>query len=106
MHLVVGRHADQVVVERAVVDRAETQAVAHLGLAVHLEIADDVRRVEQAALLQPTDRAALAVGRHDPAAEPSLVDAHARLPEHVPPLDRVVHDDRLPFVQRPDHLSG
>jgi len=42
------RHADEILVERAVVDRAEAQPVRHDRLTQLFCVPDDVRRVEQA----------------------------------------------------------
>jgi hypothetical protein len=43
---VVRRDADEILIERSVMDRAEAQAVLHQRFACRLEIAGDVRRVE------------------------------------------------------------
>src|SRR3954451_7327234 len=87
-------------------DRAQAEAVADLRLASLLDVTDDVRRVEQAELAQPADRATLAVRGGDPAAEPGLVDPHPRLTEDVPTLDRILHRHRIAIVGRADHPSG
>ena len=43
VHDIVGRNADEIVVERAMVDRAQAQAVAHGRGAANLQITNDVR---------------------------------------------------------------
>jgi hypothetical protein len=55
------RTADKVFVERAVVDRAEAETVANDRLACLFGVADDVRRVAQPDLVEPTDRASVSV---------------------------------------------
>src|SRR4249920_2196551 len=45
--------ADQVLVERPVMDGAEAQAIAHHRFARLLDVRDDVRRVEEAYLAEP-----------------------------------------------------
>lgn len=51
MHLVVRRDADEILIEGSVMDRAKAEAVAYHGLALLLEIADDMRRVEESGFL-------------------------------------------------------
>ena len=51
VHYVVGGYTNEILVERAVVDRAQTQAVANGRCAAELSVADDVRGVQQAQLL-------------------------------------------------------
>ena len=47
MNLIVRRDRDEILVERTMMNRAETQAVADERLASRLRIANDVRCVEQ-----------------------------------------------------------
>ena len=84
-------------------DRAEAEAVAHERLSRRLRVADDVRRVEEPQLLQPADRAAVAVGREHAAAEVRLVDALLHLADDVAALDRVLDVDGLALVVGPAH---
>ena len=51
MHFVFGRYADKMLIERAVMNAAETQAIAYGRLACRLEVADDVSSVEESAFL-------------------------------------------------------
>ena len=74
MDVVVGRNADEVLVEGAVVDRAEAQTVLYDGLAASLGVADDVRRVEQPHLPERADRAAVVVRGEHESAEAPLVE--------------------------------
>jgi len=69
---VVGRDADEVLVERSVVDRAQAEPVAHGRLAAVLNVAEDVCSVEKAELLQPADCTLASVRQHDAAAKPCL----------------------------------
>ena len=88
--LVVRRDADEVLVERSVVDRAEAQAVADERLACRLRVTDDVRRgVQEPELLQAADRARVAVGRENPGGErsmPRLVSGAGVPMPRLPPL--------------------
>jgi hypothetical protein len=65
LKLVVRRNSDQVLVVRTVVDRPETQAVAHRWLASDLGVSDDMRCVEESCLLETADRALVRVRRED-----------------------------------------
>ena len=65
------------------VDRAQAQPVRDDGLAALLEVADDVRGVEEALVPERADGAPLLVRREDQAAEVRLVNARASLPELV-----------------------
>ena len=105
-HLVVGRDADEVLVERAVVDRAEAEPVGHRRLAGELRVGDDVGRVEEPGLLEPADRALVRVRREHAGAEAGLVEAHACLADGVAPFDRVVGKEGLALVVWPDHAAG
>jgi hypothetical protein len=58
---VVGVDPNEIVVERSVVDRAETDAIADDRIASFLEIADDVGSVEQWQLLEPANRTLVSV---------------------------------------------
>jgi hypothetical protein len=59
--VVVGRNANEVLVERAVVDRAKADAVADERFSLFLGIADYVGSVEQADLLGRADSAPIAI---------------------------------------------
>jgi hypothetical protein len=60
-----GVDAEQVAVEGEVVDRAQRDAVDDRGDAFLLDVGDDVRGLDEFALAQRADRAAMAVGAHD-----------------------------------------
>lgn len=97
--------ADEVLVEGAMVDRAEGEAVADDRLARLLGVGDDVRRIEEPNLPEPADRAAVSVrGEHD-AAELRLVDALPDLANDVAPLDLVGDVDGLALLVRPTRRS-
>jgi hypothetical protein len=102
---VVGRDPNQVLVERSVVDRAEAEAVADRRLAA-LDVAQDVRSVEEAELLQPADRALTAVRGDDSAAEARLVEPDSRLPHGVAALDLLFKRHWLGLVQGPIRAPG
>ena len=53
--------------------------------------------------LEATDRALIAVGRKDAAAEASLVHPDVRLPNAVTPLDRIVDHGRDLLDEWPAH---
>jgi hypothetical protein len=57
------RDAHEILVERTVVNGAETEPVADERLAALLDVADDVCSIEQADFLQSADCAAVAVRR-------------------------------------------
>ncbi len=88
------------------VDRAEAQPVGDHRLALVLDVADYVGRVEEPRFTEAADRAAARVGGQDAAAELRLVHADARLPDEVAPLDRVLDRDGLRLVEGPDELPG
>ena len=97
---VIGRDADEVLVERAVVDSAQAQSVLDRRLAGFFDVADDVRGIEQAQLLEAADRALVGVCGDDAPAKARLVDSHLRLPhdvaawrDHDHPSGRVVRRD-------------
>src|SRR5262245_65338711 len=94
----VRRDTDEVLVERSVVNRAEAQAVADLRLAA-FDVAQDVRGVEEAQLLQPADRALAAVRRDYSAAETRLMEPDSRLPHGVAALDPLFEWHGLGLVQ-------
>jgi hypothetical protein len=60
----VGCNADEVLVERAVVHGAQTEAVRHYRLA-RLRVGNDVRRIEQPHFVEPADGAAIVVRGED-----------------------------------------
>jgi len=86
--VVVGRDAYEVLVEGAVVDRAQAQPVGDDGLPGRIGVPENVRRVEQACLLEPADCTLVAVRGEHPSTEAGLVKAHARLPNGVAALDQ------------------
>ena len=73
VHDVVGRDADEVLVECSVVDRAQTQPVLDCRLTRLENVAQDVGCVEQAQFLQPADSALAVVCGDDSAAETGLM---------------------------------
>ena len=96
----------RVLVERAVVDRAQADTVGDDGFAMQLEVADDVRGVEQTRFLQSADRAQIPVRGDDAAAEACLVYADPRLAEGVLTFQGILDDDRFLLVERADHPPG
>jgi hypothetical protein len=96
--------SDEVLVEGAMVDRAQREAIRDHRLAHLLEVADDVRRVEEANLAEPADRATVAVRGQHGAAELRLVDPLLDLPHDVSAFDLVVNVNRLTLVVRAAHL--
>ena|SRR5918995_2443560 len=58
----VGIDAEQVAIEREVMDRAQGEAVDDCGDARGLDVRDDVHRLDQLAFAQGADRAAVPVG--------------------------------------------
>lgn len=46
MHAVVICDANEILIERTVVDRTKTQAIRHLGISMLLEVADDMGGIE------------------------------------------------------------
>jgi hypothetical protein len=95
---------DEVLVEGAMVDRAEAEPIRHDRRARLLRVGDDVRGVEEPHLLQPADRAAVRVRGENGAAELRLVDALLDLTDDVAALDLVGDMDGLALVVRPAHL--
>jgi hypothetical protein len=73
LHLVVRRHTHEVLIEGAVVDAAEAEAVPGGGLATRVRVPDDVRCIQKSSLLETADRAALPICRDDDRAKPALV---------------------------------
>src|SRR3989338_4850722 len=74
LDLKVGANAEQVAVERRVVQRAEGQAVRHHGLAARVAIGQDVGGLEQLLVAQAADGATLLVGREHALAEALLME--------------------------------
>src|SRR6185437_10255121 len=97
-HLVLRVYSYEVLVEGSMMDGAEAESVADRRIAVLLSVADDVRGIQEAGLPQTADRTPIAVCRHDPRAEPCLMNADSGLAKHVPPLESVLHDDGLELV--------
>src|SRR5215213_7072902 len=85
-------------------DAAEAYAVADLRFAT-FRVGEDVGSVEQAHLLEPTDRALVAVGGQNPPAEPCLVNAHLHLARGIPSLNRIVRQNSLALFEVANHLS-
>jgi hypothetical protein len=79
VHGVVGRDPHEVLVERTMVDRAETDTVRDGRESLRFDVGGDVRSVEQPLLLQPADGALTTIRGDNPAAETRLMDSDARL---------------------------
>src|SRR2546426_2870257 len=79
LHRQVRPHAQDVPVERRVVQLAQRQPVRHDRLAPRMPVRQDVRRVEQLLVPQPADGALLAVRPQHPL--PELLLVHALLAE-------------------------
>src|SRR5262245_1848520 len=82
------------------VDRAQGKTVANFGCAGRLGVADDVRRVKQPNLLEPADRALLAVRGKDDPAEAPLVQPDLHFARGVASFDRVRDRDRFELIDR------
>src|SRR5262245_20144592 len=80
-----GVDAEQIAVEREMVDRAERDPVDDCGDALVLGVGDDVGGLDELALAQGADRAAVAVGAHDVELEALLMQPVARLARGVRP---------------------
>ena len=102
-HFVVGRDADEVLVERPVVDRAEAEPVAHYRLAGGIRVSHDVGGVEQPHLLEVTDRARISVGDEYLPAETLLVESDASLAHCATALDCILVLNRLSLVEWSAH---
>ena len=89
MNAEIGGDADEIFVERSVVDRAHAQPVAHERLARLLGVADDVRSVEQPNLAETADRATIVVCGKYGTAKLRLMDALLDLADDVAPLDLI-----------------
>ena len=79
MYDAVGVVAENVAVEREVVDRAQREAVDDGGDARWVGVGNDVGGLDDGALAQCADRAAVAVRAHDVEPEALLVQSDARL---------------------------
>src|SRR5665213_3675533 len=106
MNPVVRGDSNEILVERTVMDRAEAQPIRHVGISPLLKVADDVRSVKQARLLQATDGAAVVVGEENTSAKARLVQADAGVSYGVLPLEWIARWHRLAFIDRPGHASG
>ena len=100
LHRQVRPHAQDVPIERRVVQLAQRQPVRHHRLAPRMPVRQDVCRVEQLLVSQPADGALLAVGPQHPLPELLLVHAllaeprHIRTPDGVSRLRDGVHSSR------------
>ena len=83
---VVGRDADEVLIEGAVMDRAKAEAVAHDRFAA-FSVGDDVCCIEESDLLQAADGALLPIGGND--SPGTAWYTHVHLAHRVAPLDRI-----------------
>ena len=70
--------SQDVAVEGGVVDLAEGQSVGHFRDAQCFAVTDDVRRVEELAVLQAADGACMSIGPHHTVPERSLVESLQR----------------------------
>ena len=109
MYHVVGRDSDEILVEGTMVDRAEAQPVADNRITLRLGVTDDVRRVEEAQLLQPADRACVPVGDEDiyaltAKAESELRSAQTSLSPHL--LELLVRIDGKASVATIRQMAG
>ena len=66
--------AEDVVVERRVVELAESQSIRNDRLALRMPVRQDVSRVQQLGMAEPAHGAALAVGAEDAPPERFLVE--------------------------------
>ena len=85
----VWRNPYEILVERAMVQRAKAQAVTDDGRAGLVGITHDVGGVEQTYFAEPTDRAAILIRGQDRPAELCLMNPLLHRTHHVAPLDLV-----------------
>jgi hypothetical protein len=89
VHAVIRSDANEILIEGTVMNRAQAQPVCDVRISLILEIADDVRSIEQTRLAETTDRTATLVGNEYPPAKARLVESNARLANRVLPLKRI-----------------
>src|SRR3954470_19435711 len=106
MDAVIRRNPDELLIKGSMMDGTEAQAVLHVRVAACLEIADDVRCVEQSALLQSADSAFTRIRDEDAPAEPGLMKPHPRVANAIPPLERITERCGIALVERPHHATG
>lgn len=105
-HLVVGGYPHEILIESAMMDRAETESVRNHRLAFLLEISRDVSGVEEPRFSEPTDRAKIRIRDEHAATKACLVEANACLAHCVSSLDDVFDENCFGLVDRPCHAAG
>lgn len=65
VHLIVGRHSDEILIVRSVMDAAEAQPVRDRRESLRIDVLDDVRSIEKPKLSKAADSAAVAVSLED-----------------------------------------
>lgn len=83
VHDAAGVDAQEVAIEREMVDRAEVQSVDDGGDSCRLDVGNDVGGLNEGALAQRADRAATAISAHDVELEALLVQPVARFDGRV-----------------------
>src|SRR5215831_5475765 len=101
---IVGRGANQVLIERSMVDCAQAQAVAHRWLAA-FDVSEDVCGVQEAALLEAADRALRAVRGNNAGSEARLMQPETRLTHGVTALDRILQGHRRGLIDWTTELT-
>src|SRR3989442_7023565 len=93
-------------VECAVMDTAEAQPSGVDCLYGCLQIAHDVRCIEESTFLEAADCALTHVRRQFASPKACLMQSCLRLAHDVSSLNRIFHSDGLLFIERPNHCSG
>src|SRR5205085_2434259 len=95
---IVRRNPNEVLVERTVVNRAETQTVRDRGGPLGQRVTHDVRRVEECHLPQPADRTSVFVRRENDRPKATLMQANSHLARGVAASHLVQNRNGLTFV--------
>src|SRR6267142_5477201 len=99
------RYAYEVLIERAVMNRAQTETVRDRGCPLSQGVTRDMRRVEERDLSQPADRAAISVRRKHNRPKPALMQAYSDFARGIAPGHLVQDRCRLALVDRADHRA-
>ena len=87
MDFMIGVHAEDVRIERCVVNPTEGQSVRDLGKAAFLPIGNNVRGVQELPMAKGADAATTLVSPHNELAESSLVQSNFDGPHRVRALN-------------------
>src|SRR2546423_12924741 len=92
-------------VERAMVNRTEAQAVGDRGCALDQCVPSDVGGIEKAHLSQSADSAAVPVRRQHDRAKATLVQTYFDLPCRVAPRDLIEDRNGFALVNRANYRA-